>query len=284
MKVYWVYIVLLFFITFDAVANHQGCIPVGNNKKELNRIGRPFVEIPMTFLPLSRSDMFVPMGTDKTQLPYVGIGGGNYVMYPNLNWPVGLLAGFSYGQYTRRFLSGHYDYQGIRQPLNAQIHSRLRNYRLGLKAIDYSSFRSKQPFAEMYIARSTMFTALSIDEIEIDESTPMIESKVVLMDHTLTAHLNFGLQFNLFKNEINPSTMPVGEGAAFHFAVGYVHGLKPIKHLDISQIAGREEFIPSSGHSIYRITSDTTNLEAYAPMFESRLRFLNFSFGLILTL
>lgn len=276
----WCFICALLLININCFSNDgtpKDFIPLDSSA--YNGIV-PF-EIPLTFLPFARGDLLFPLGNEQN-LPYVGIGGGNYLIYPSKKGYIGLLAGFSYGQYNSKSFSGNHTYQGSEQFLVVHIDSRLRNFRYGIKLVNLSSEKRIKPYAELYLSRMTMFTRLVIDERDSDERAPAIESRMLLKDYTTAYHFNLGIEIDLLKDSLEPLENNYSRGIFLHLGVGYAHGVNPVKHLDVSRATNDQNLVQNSDVNYVNIKSQRTSFSRFVPQFESQLRFINLSFGLIL--
>ncbi len=237
----------------------------------------PILEIPLT---LSRGDLHFPMRNNNDDLPYVGIGGGNIVLYPNESLPLGFFIGFSFGEYAQRNFLGTYLHQGLQKSFDVNMTSRLRNFRFGVKAINQTSRKRFKPYAELYLSNMTMFTRLSVTEIIPGAENNNIELRPVVLNRTIAYHINTGVDINLMKKSTISHEDYKGEGFFIHLGFGYIHGAKLVEHIDLNKAVTNLEEVEDSNLNYRIINSNRTNFSTYVPHYASYLRYLNFSFGI----
>lgn len=241
----------------------------------------PIVELPVTVAPFARGDLLFPLGEDKKNVPFIGVLGGNYLVFPSSKIKIGLLFGFSFGGFHENSFSGKYNYDGVEQNLKVKMTSKLRNTRIGLKFINHTSNKRIKPYLELYFSNTVIFTRLNIDESKPNPDTPMIESRMVSYDKTPAYHLNSGVEINLMSNENINKTEYKGQGAFLYIGLGYLHGRNSLKHLDIRNATNDQSVADESKETYVEVYSSEINFSKTIPQNVSKIRFLNLSFGFI---
>jgi len=263
----------------QALENKDKC-----DSDSLDYIGFPRFEIPVTVAPFARGDLLFPIGIDKGDLSYVGIGGGNYLWYPSPMLKFGLFAGFSFGDFRRKKFSGVYTYQKIERDLYVNVSSRLADLRLGIKVINYTSNKRIKPYSELCFSRMIFSTRLFIDEKRQDERNPPIEFQVLEKDYTNTYQINSGFEISLMKKNTIQNKNYKGKGFFVFAAVGYVHGLSNVRQIDITKAKLDKNEIENSDLNFIDIKSKEINFIRFAPLYETKIRFINISFGMVFRL
>lgn len=243
--------------------------------------GKSKVEFPLTIIPITSYNVFFPIGKYKNT-NYIETLGGNYIFYPNTKYKIGFLAGISLGEFNSSSFSGDYTYQEKEQFLRISIYSVISNFRFGIKVVNPTSKNRIKPYAEIFLSHIIVASRLAILEKDKDDGKiPMIERKLLEKYNTSIYHINAGIEVNLLNKQTIQDEKNNDRGCFLTVGLGYAHGFNLIRQIDASKAVPDQSEAQNSNLEYIKVNSSKTNFSTFIPQFESKLRYLNVSCGVM---